>query len=76
MQPRRKRDARLEPRRAARARNAGRLGYPNNSEIIERDSAGLITAVPAREAWNTPYGRLEVADPTGRRAWTNALWIA
>jgi hypothetical protein len=61
--------------RGARA-NAGRLGYPNNSEIIERDSAGLITACRLERPWNTRYGRLEIADATGRRAWTNALWIA
>jgi hypothetical protein len=23
-----------------------------------------------------PYGRIEVADADGRRAWTNPLWIA
>jgi hypothetical protein len=61
--------------RGARA-NAGRLGYPNNSEIIERDSAGLITACRLEKPWNTPYGRLEIADAVGRRAWTNAVWIA
>jgi hypothetical protein len=61
--------------RGARA-NAARLGYPNNADIIERDAAGLITACRLEKPWNTPYGRLEVADATGRRAWTNALWIA
>jgi hypothetical protein len=61
--------------RGARA-NAGRLGYPNNSEIVERDSAGLITACRLEKPWNTPYGRLEVADARGGRAWTNALWTA
>jgi hypothetical protein len=61
--------------RGARA-NAGRLGYPNNSEIVERDSAGLITACRLEKPWNTPYGRLEVADTRGGRAWTNALWTA
>jgi hypothetical protein len=61
--------------RGARA-NAGRLGYPHNSEIVERDSAGLITACRLEKPWNTPYGRLEVADTLGRRAWTNALWTA
>jgi hypothetical protein len=61
-------------RRGSRA-NAGRLGYPNDSEILERDSAGLITACRLAKQWNTPYGRLELADPFGRKAWTNALWI-
>ena len=61
--------------RGARA-NAGRLGYPNNSQILSRDSAGLITACRLERPWNTPYGRIEVADTAGRRAWTNSLWTA
>ncbi|HEY5058000.1 MAG TPA: CehA/McbA family metallohydrolase [Gaiellaceae bacterium] len=61
--------------RGARA-NAGRLGYPNNATILERDSAGLITACRLERPWNAPYGRVEVAAPTGARAWTNPLWIA
>jgi hypothetical protein len=61
--------------RGARA-NAGRLGYPHNSTILERDSHGLITAVRLERPHGTPYGRLEVADSAGRRAWTNPLWIA
>jgi hypothetical protein len=56
--------------------NAGRLGYPNGSEIIERDSAGLITACTLERKWGAAHGRVEVTDPTGRRAWTNPLWIA
>ena len=62
------------PARGARA-NAGRLGYPNNAKILERDSAGLITACRLERPWNAPYGRLEVTGPSGR-AWTNPLWIA
>jgi hypothetical protein len=62
-------------RRGARA-NAGRLGYPNNSEILERDEAGLITAVRLERPFSQPYGRVEVADTNGNHAWTNALWIA
>jgi hypothetical protein len=61
--------------RGARA-NAGRLGYPNNSQILLRDTAGLITACRLEKPWNTPYGRVEVADTNGRRAWTNSLWTA
>jgi hypothetical protein len=62
-------------RRGSRA-NAGRLGYPNDAEILERDSSGLITACRLERQRNTPYGRLELADTTGRKAWTNALWVA
>jgi hypothetical protein len=61
--------------RGARA-NAGRLGYPNASEILERDPNGLITACRLEKPILAPYGRLEVADSAGRRAWTNPLWTA
>ena len=61
--------------RGARA-NAGRRGYPKDSEILARDSAGLITAVRLERPYNVPYGRIEVADADGRRAWTNPLWTA
>ena len=56
--------------------NAGRLGYPHNGQILERDHAGLITACRLERPWDAPYGRIEVADPSGGRAWTNPLWIA
>ena len=62
-------------RRGARA-NAGRLGYPNASEVLERDANGLITACRLERPWDGPYGRLEVADADGGRAWTNPLWLA
>lgn len=61
--------------RGARA-NAGRLGYPKDSEILARDTSGLITAVRLERPYNVPYGRIEVADAGGRRAWTNPLWTA
>jgi hypothetical protein len=61
--------------RGARA-NAGRLGYPNACEILERDSAGLITAVRLERPPLAPYGRVEVSDAGGQRAWTNPLWTA
>jgi len=60
--------------RGARA-NAGRLGYPKNAEILARDASGLITGVRFERPWEVPYGRIEVADTGGRRAWTNPLWI-
>jgi hypothetical protein len=58
--------------RGARA-NAGRLGYPHNSTILERDAAGLITAVRLERPRDTPYARIEVEDAAGNRAWTNAF---
>jgi hypothetical protein len=56
--------------------NAGRLGYPHNGQILERDHSGLITACRLERPWDAAYGRIEVADPSGGRAWTNPLWIA
>jgi len=61
--------------RGARA-NAGRLGYPKDSEILARDANGLIIAVRLERQYQVPYGRVEVADPAGRKAWTNPLWTA
>jgi hypothetical protein len=61
--------------RGARA-NAGRLGYMHNATILERDSAELITSVRLEIPHGTPYGRVEVADGAGNRAWTNPLWTA
>ena len=61
------------PRRGARA-NAGRLGYPHGAEILGRDTDGKITAVRLERPWGAEYGRLELADASGRKAWTNPLW--
>jgi hypothetical protein len=60
--------------RGARA-NAGRLGYPKDAEILARDASDLITGVRFERPWEVPYGRIEIADTGGRRAWTNPLWI-
>ena len=62
-------------RHGARA-NEGRLGYPNNAQVLERDAEGRITAVLLRRPYEAPYGRVEVVDKAGRKAWTNALWTA
>ncbi len=61
--------------KGARA-NAGRLGYPNNAQVLERDVDGLVTAVRLQRPYEAPYGRVEVLDRHGRKAWTNPLWIA
>lgn len=61
--------------KGARA-NAGRLGYPNNAQVLERDVDGLVTAVRLQRPYDAPYGRVEVLDRHGHKAWTNALWIA
>jgi len=63
-------------RRGARA-NAHRLGYPHHARVLERDAAGLITAVSLQRPWDGGrYGRVEVKAADGTTAWTNALWIA
>jgi hypothetical protein len=61
--------------RGARA-NAGRLGYPNASTILERDPAGLITACRLEKPPLAPFGRVVVSDTRACRAWTNPLWTA
>jgi len=60
-------------RRGSRA-NAGRLGYPHGAQILDRDPDGGITAVRLKRPPGTPYGRLELSDASGRKAWTNPLW--
>ena len=62
-------------RHGARA-NAGRLGYPHRSDVLERDGDGRLTAVRLQRAPDAPYGRIEVLDGHGHKAWTNPLWIA
>src|SRR3989442_778094 len=61
-------------RRAGSRVNAGRLGYPLRGEILEHDDEGLIVSARlSRPA--SAYGRLEIEDSQGRKAWTNPLWI-
>lgn len=55
--------------------NAGRLGYPHEGRVLARSDDGLLTEVEFRRSRRAPYGRVEVADAAGRRAWTNPLWI-
>jgi hypothetical protein len=56
--------------------NAGRLGYSIRSEVLEVDDRGLVTAARLQRPAFTPYGRLELRDGEGGRAWTNPLWTA
>jgi hypothetical protein len=46
-----------------------------DAEVLDRDPAGALTAVRLARPWHAPYGRVEVADRRGRRAWTNPLWL-
>ena len=61
--------------RGARA-NAGRLGYPHRAEVLERNDDGLITAARLFRPYEAPYGRVEVLDANGEKAWSNPLWTA
>jgi hypothetical protein len=54
--------------------NAGRLGYPLAGEILDLDHDGLVLAARL-ERPRSRYGRLEVEDAQGRKAWTNPLWF-
>ncbi len=62
-------------RRTGARVNAGRLGYPHAARVLERDDDGAIVAAYLERPFKPPYGRVEVADAAGRKAWTNPLWI-
>lgn len=53
--------------------NAGRLGYRYRTEWVSTDQDGSILAARLRRPPNAPYGRIEVCDAQGRKAWTNPL---
>jgi hypothetical protein len=55
--------------------NAGRLGYSYHGEVLERSPDGAVTAARLKAPRQAPYGRIEVADRNGGKAWTNPLWI-
>ena len=48
--------------RGSRA-NAGRLGYPNGANVVERTDDGLITSVRLERPWRQPYGRSRCSTP-------------
>jgi hypothetical protein len=60
-------------RRAGSRVNAGRLGYPLRAEVLEVNDDGLIVAARLRRPASA-YGRVEIEDAHGRKAWTNPLW--
>ncbi len=60
----------------ARANAAGGAAeLATDAEILDRDASGALTAVRLRRPWHAPYGRVEIADAHGRRAWSNPLWL-
>jgi hypothetical protein len=61
-------------RRAGARVNAGRLGYPHHGRVLETNDDGLITTAELRRPAQAPYGRVEIVDRGGQRAWSNPLW--
>jgi LSD1 subclass zinc finger protein len=61
------------PRRGSSV-SAGRFGYRYAGEILSEADDEEITC--ARLEWpaGSLYGRLELVDSYGRKAWTNPLW--
>lgn len=55
--------------------NAGRLGYRYGGEVVSATEEGAITAARLERPRGAPFGRVEVVDLQGRKAWTNPLWV-
>jgi hypothetical protein len=53
--------------------NVGRLAFRHRTKILDRDSAGLITAVEFAPPPGAATGRIEIADGGGGRAWSNPV---
>jgi hypothetical protein len=53
--------------------NVGRLAYRHRSKIVDRDSAGQITAVEFEPPPGAAAGRIELADGGGGTAWSNPI---
>ena len=56
--------------------NAPAPGFGSRGEITCADDEGRIRGVRLERIDGAPYGRIEVEDAQGRRAWSNALWTA
>jgi hypothetical protein len=54
--------------------NAGDGAYIYSGEVLDTDVDGLVTRARLTRPRGTSHGRIEVEDPSGRRAWTNPLW--
>jgi hypothetical protein len=53
---------------------AGRLGYRYGARVLETAVDGGLIRVRL-ERRDGPFGRVQVEDANGRRAWTNPLWF-
>jgi len=61
-------------RRRGSSVSAGPFGYCYRGEIIAASEDGEITAARLRRPAAASFGRLELVDSHGRKAWTNPLW--
>src|SRR5213593_3122874 len=61
------------PRRGSSV-SAGRFGYRYGGEILCESDEGKITGARLDRPAGSPYGRIELVDSYGRKAWTNPLW--
>jgi predicted metal-dependent phosphoesterase TrpH len=55
--------------------NGGRLGFRYGAEVVSAAGDGAITGARLERPRGGRYGRVEVVDLQGRKAWTNPLWI-
>jgi hypothetical protein len=55
--------------------NTGPSAYTYRGEVLDRGEDGAITAARLSAPRQAPYGRIEVTDENGGKAWTNPLWI-
>ena len=61
-------------RRRGSSVSAGRFGYRYGGEILCESDEGKITGARLDRPAGSPYGRIELVDSYGRKAWTNPLW--
>ena len=54
---------------------AGRLGYRYHARVLETAADGGLVRVRLNRR-DAPFGRVQVEDADGRRAWTNPLWVS
>jgi hypothetical protein len=61
-------------RRRGSSVSSGRFGYQFGGEILSKADEEEITHARLERPADSPYGRLELVDAGGRKAWTNPLW--
>ena len=61
-------------RRRGSSVSMGPSGYLHRGEILSASETGAITGARLEIPPHVPFGRIEVVDEHGRKAWTNPLW--